>query len=145
MNPGSLPSFGRFSGAGLLQGVYLCREPVRYFQGDGIGSGPFLLATFQGDGIGSGPFFLDSSGAGADPFDKMKVTSLFVVAAVFNPIATVKTSMATVTDASMRDNECLRGIGKTPDALYTLLRRCQAVSVPNRYTPTRPSLRQAFA
>jgi hypothetical protein len=119
VNPGSLPAFGRFSGSGLLQGVCLCREPVRYFQGEGIGSGPLRLATFQGDGIGSGPFLLDSSGAGADPLVRMKVPSLFDPAAVFSPIATVRTSMATVTDASIRDIECLRGIGKTPDALYT--------------------------
>jgi hypothetical protein len=49
-----------------------------------------------------------------------------VEVAVRRPIASVKTSMAVETDASMRDIECLRGIGKTPGQLYILSQQCQA-------------------
>jgi hypothetical protein len=67
----------------------------------------------------------DCVGAGATPWTMMKELSPLEVA-VFKPMATVRTSKAMETDASMRDIECLRGIGKTPKELYMLSQQCQA-------------------
>jgi hypothetical protein len=79
---------------------------MSYFQGAGAGAGPF----FHGAGAGAGPFF-QGAGAGAGPFFPTSAEpSPCVVANVFAPIASVKTSMAREIDASMRDIECLRGI-----------------------------------
>ena len=115
------------------------------YQGFGAGSGPF-----QGFGAGSGPF--QGFGAGSGPFitgaAAIKLL-LWLVTAVFRPIAATKINPGSSRTTCLRDIDEYLPSDKQREELYRKLQNVQADTgvqpVTKRYTTTHPAFRQVFA
>ena len=73
---------------------------------------PLLSSSLQG---------AYQAGHGATPAATIGETLLCFATTVFRPMAAVNTSIASKTDASLRDISCLPRNGETPGALYIKL------------------------